>query len=322
MTKRYMNQKLLCLLWVTSQLSAYTNLPTATVQKIMRGFAPELRFHRKENYFPCSVPWYTQRSELRRRNPDGSTSLILSRPIQDPSILGDHPTKDYPEGFAILNDYYLNALQDKKTRAGEPLVNNECRATCYAHIQDKKNGGVVIQYLFFYAYQGYTVGIVIAGQKLFDVGSHEADWEHIAVHLKKTNEPGNFNGYTIEQVHYAAHGSKPHGKLVRAQDLKTVNSTHPIVWVAQWGHASHERNIGFDINTLDNTSDDGARWRCWETPLINVGDQLAPTPGQEWIIFGGRWGSTKEVTDTKLTTQITNSPEGPAIDTAWWCNKP
>lgn len=300
---------------------AHTHLPQATISVLMKEFAPELRFHHKENYFPCTTSWFAQRSELRHRNPDGSTSLVLPRPLKNSSILGGYPTKDYPQGFNELNDYYLHPLEDNATRAGEPLINNQCQVPCYVHIQDKNNGGVVLQYLFFYAYQGYTVGVTIAGQKLFDVGSHVGDWEHIDVHLKRSNEPRNTHGFALDEVHYAAHGSKPHGELVKAIDLKSVGN-HPIVWVAQWGHASHAKNVGFDKSTLDNTSDTGARWRCWQVPLINVGDRDNPTPGQEWLIFGGRWGNTKEVTNTKLTTQITNSPPGPAIDSGWWRHQP
>ncbi|MCA9770596.1 Vps62-related protein [Candidatus Dependentiae bacterium] len=305
-----------------SSIKAGTTLPETTVINLAQTFAPEVRFHKKESYYPSSIDWFAKRCELRKRNPNGSTTLVLERPINDSSILKNYPTKDYPNGFNQINDYYLAPTTDKITRAGEPLVNKECKATCYYHIQDKHNDGIVIQYIFFYPYQGDTVNINILGKKVFNIGSHEGDIEHIDVHLRKTDELGNYLNYKLDQVHYAAHGNKPHGKLLQARDVKIVDKTHPIIWAAQWGHASHEKNVIFDIDTLDHTSNDGVRWKCWESPCINLGDRDKPAKGQEWLLFGGRLGATKEVTDKKLTTKVTNSPVGPSIDSPWWRHSP
>jgi hypothetical protein len=298
-------------------LNSYSAIPQNTLDTLITTFAPELRFHKKEENYPSSVQWFTQRCALYKRENNKAT-IVLSRPIPDPNVLQKFPPKDYPHSFNQINDFYLSPDSSDKTRAGEPLVNNECKSPCYVHVQDTKNGNVVIQYIFFYPYQGYTVGLELLGKSLLNIGYHEGDWEHIDVHLRKTTEPGNQLGYTLYQVHYAAHGNKPHGKLLFAKDVPLSLETHPIAWVAKFGHANHEKDVNFDSATLDQTSNDGIKWKCWQCPIINIGDIDKPATGQEWIQFGGRWGATKEVTDKKITTKVANSPQGPGISSPWW----
>jgi hypothetical protein len=305
-------------------LALYAERPSPEkIQELAKKFAPEVRFHKEEKYFPSSIEWLAARSALKEREDDKVTT-IKEKPV-DASILKNYPPKGYPNSWDV-NNYFLDPDKDMATRAGMPIMNGFSTSPCYYHVGDRSNGGLVIQYIFLYPHQGKLIPEEIAGISLpekigpftFDIGMHEGDLEHVDVYLKKQGDD-----YVLDEVYYSAHGAKPFGELLWASQTPLTDGTHPIVYAAKFGHASHSYNVGFmQPGTLDSTSDGGPKWQCWKVPLRNLGDREKPAPGQEWILFGGRLGSTIErkwLLDPNL--QFNNSPPGPAIDNMWWRTK-
>ena len=66
------------------------------------------------------------------------------------------------------------------------------------------------------------------------------------------------------------------------------------------------RNLDFD-----STNDKGNEWKCWEH-AVYMGTQQNPAPGQSWINYIGRWGSTVE-TSAAGVEYHGNSPETPLL---------
>lgn len=325
---------------VTTDLN---KLSDQDIHRLAIAAAPQLRFHPSERYYPTSIEFLCQHSALKKREADGTVITVIPKPVPV-SALQKYPTKDYPNGFDELNNYFLDPDKDMCTRRGVPLVGigkpfpkdylpptcephtfsykeAKVNAPVYYHAQKRVNNpGIVIQYIFLFVHQGKLIPESKA-TALLDVGMHEADLEHLDVYL--TPKDGK---WFIEQVYFSAHGSKPWGEMLWANEVSFVEETHVVGYDAKFGHAVHSKNIGFDIGrTFDTTAEDGPRWNCWQVSLINLGDRENPAPGQEWILFGGRLGGSKESSRDKIgrffmegSTLYNDSPAGPAVDNWWW----
>ena len=127
-----------------------------------------------------------------------------------------------------------------------------------------------------------------------EIGSHEGDWEHIDVFIKEKKPTSS--DYTIKKVFYARHKNED-GRFDR---FEAVESTHPIVYSAQFGHASYGVPV-FGVNKLaDKANGQGARWQTWKN-IIYLGTKDEPAVGSEWLRYKGKWG------------EITSPPRA-----GWW----
>jgi hypothetical protein len=270
---------------------AAAQFQTASIP-IYAQFAPQVRLHPNEQYWPARVIAYFLRNaelkwsysklteqtlpnagfgqvEPRRLGiGSGTTSYIrlgcsgyhwfrswdLTRPYESgrTGCLGGGP-----EGF------FLN-LRDS-ARPGEP--NNLANVPVYFEFLS----GRYVQYYFFYANDD---------AQPINFADHEGDWERIAIDLDASNQP--------VQVAYYTHGCDP--KIYSWANVPKVNGTHPIVWSAKGTHGSwHEVGDGSrdTCNSVggvgeDQLSDSGPRWNTW-THMVNANQ--AP-----WYGFGGAWG--------------------------------
>ncbi len=272
---------------------------------LIRKYAPFVYFHPKECYFPCGVGWFVNQCAVWKLLSDLPKTRINLKPKE----LVAHVGAITPDNVAVLGqytqDYHFLKPKNKEVYYGEPLVKNtsskisnlESNAPCYAHLFKKGSGEIVIQYLFFYAYNGPTVDI-----GLVSFGSHVGDWEHIDVHLNRD--------LTIKEVYLAAHGSNNFGSYVAAKDLNFYEKTHPIIYSALSGHSSYSKEIKYFNKAFDQTGK-GATWNTQHT-VINVND-----PGQEWINFKGQWGNSKS---KSYQTEV-GSPQTPSYQ-SWWRERP
>jgi hypothetical protein len=269
------------------------------VLPIWARYAPEIRLHPDEQYWPARViahflrnaelKWsYTRSYEVTipnagfgeleprrlgaasgpqayaRRGCSGARwfkAWELTRPYES----GRHGCLGGQEGF-VLN------LRDS-ARPGEPT--NLANVPVYYQFVS----GRYIQYFFFYANDDAEPG------NLFD---HEGDWERIAIDLDTNNQP--------IRVAYYTHGCEPDihdWHLVPRVDntgTPTGTATHPLVWAAKGSHGSwYEVGDGSrdHCNSYrevgdDQLSNNGRRWRTW-THMVNANQ--AP-----WYGFGGAWG--------------------------------
>ncbi len=99
----------------------------------------------------------------------------------------------------------------------------ENRVPVYFDYQDCSGDTTVIMYWFFYGYQDTCTG---------NLGSHDADWERIAVKITKGR---------LERVLYFQHA----GSYTRqGSDYSTFEGTHPVVFVGKNSHGSYHDDGG------------------------------------------------------------------------------
>jgi hypothetical protein len=283
---------------------------------LLADFAPLLKMHKDDESSPTSIEWYVERCSLwfRQKHNDvfDKAEIIPAGHIRADDL---YALRTQP----VPNDeqaYYLQPYS-KQVYKGEGYSNKQAKGTCYGNVVEKENGDVVVQYLFFYAYQGSLAGVHIPGLDTFfhllDIGIHEGDWEHIDVHLKKTA-----NGYQMETIFYGRHQENkgdllPASAVERVNDAGEVdaNGTHPVVYVAKNSHANYPRVVNI-TGDFDRTADGGPVWKCWEH-VVYLGTEDAPTEAMKMLMANIRWGSTIE----NSSHTHGNSPTSP-LDSSWF----
>jgi len=318
--KRLLNRIVVfcCLIQI---ISLQAELSTETINKLIRRFGPLFRIHHTDESSPTSVDWMLAHASLNLRYNQRSKGVkkLLDRGQLSSQVVGNEPYNSYNEE----GEYFLNLEGDKKILKKGPGydANNFSQQDCYVNAVERENGNLVLQFWCFYAWQGSIVIAKGLDYFLRDIGYHEGDWEHVNIYLKKTDS--NEIGYELSQVFFARHQQKK-GDLVRvgSDQLELVNDameqdpegTHPVAYVGKnsHGHYSHVTRINVDV---DQTSDKGPQWKGWECGKY-IGTLSNPQPGQDWIRFWGRWGSSVEASKLGVTYHG-DSPETPFLYNAF-----
>jgi hypothetical protein len=277
----------MALFFLVTTFCLQATLDPILLQTLVTRYAPLVKLHETEKYFPSSVEWFVQRCSLESRNPN---VIIKEKGLV---TLNDLSAYNNPSAGS---EFYLNPQGDSIAFAGQPLVYGSVQAPCYANVIETAQGAV-IQYIFFYPFNGPFLGPaeVVSLLAHFNItfGSHEGDWEHINAYL--VNDKGNWE---LDSIYFARHVPESDGGYVSAQNLEYSNG-HPIVYASKFGHASHPHHItSIDTKSFDITSKNGPEWKCWEH-IVHL------DANQVWLSFKGRWGSTS------------NSPETPSKQ-RWW----
>jgi hypothetical protein len=264
-----------------------------TISETVERFAPEVRFHPEERYFPSSVDWFLERSEMHLEVAGDADLPTLAHGEVAPAVIpamniegtrsdGDDPSRYF---LQITND-----ADERQTRQGD--IGS---AETYAHFRKAADGskGYDIQYWFFFPYSGPLMGGPVGG-------AHEGDWEHITVRLDDDLE-------TVRQVYYAAHDAE--GRWVRPSQMRFKNDTHPVVYIARFGHAAYPRPGLKPRGMLpaDHTAGGGVVWKTWQH-LQLVADDNGSRDGFDWLRYSGRWGEVGSVF---------SGPHGPAFQQYW-----
>ena len=258
-----------------------------TIQETLERFAPQVRFHPRERYFPSSVSWYLARTEMRLDVDGGSDFTTVAAGFVSPTIIPAQQVRGTSSGGAQPSPFFLQIADEHEAAARRGDLDS---AECYAHLRRRRlSGGWDIQYWFFYPYSGPLMGGPVGG-------AHEGDWEHITVRLDDDLR-------TVEKVYYAAHNSE--GKWSNPSVIRF----HKVVYSARHGHASYPRPGIHDRGFLpaDQTADGGAVWATWKNVRL-VADHNGPLPEVPWLRYSGRWGEVGS---------IFSGPHGPAFQHYW-----
>lgn len=161
--------------------------------------------------------------------------------------------------------------------------------TAYVHVFPHADGGISIQYWFYYPYND--------GPLFFD---HDSDWEHVTVRLGEDRMPLGAHLARHEDDHPGPFW--PWARLRRSGD-------HPVVLSALGTHATYA-----DVNDAawyertsactDVDDCDDPIWRTWEGGLPNIGERNHPLALGDVLTYAGRWG-------TERVLPGTSAPFGP-----------
>ena len=275
----------------------------------MLEFAPEVRLHPSDENRPSSVEFFLDRTNLIFEYIDSgflpgtfkvmvrspSVNQLISQSVQlefqDQTYFKQH------SGSGNTTTRFKLVIQPQKkdeTRKGEINKFKDNKTTddvpCYCHINSDTGNPEVFdfQYLFFYPYNS---------QNVLGFGLHEGDWEHITVRARLPQK-------SILGIYLSAHDNeggwakvlnsvKP--SLLPRLTYFLKDDGQPVVYSAKGSHASIEGPGEIDRSfpkPNDHTSNNGPRWNC-RGNLLYVGTRNAPTKGQEWIRFTGRWGTVE-----------------------------
>ncbi len=227
-----------------------------------------------ERALPAGVEWYLARARLER--PDGPTVLTASvgEPARTERL---RPTPAARSGSALPADW-----------------------TVYGHAFRAADGGVLLQYWFFYAYNAFH-----------GFGDHDADWEHLTVRIDPAGRPLG--------AWYARHDENAPGVWTAWESLHR-EGVHPVVLSARGSHASYSRPD--EVNWFDSAcptaeveraAERGCRvWRTWAGSTGGVADLGSrQAPGARFLLWPGRWGADGGIDD------LEGGPPGPAFQPGW-----
>lgn len=295
-------------------------LSVETINKLIKKFGPLFKIHHTDESSPASVHWMLSHSSLNFRNKEtGQTEQLVKVGALDERVAGSAPYNTLHHD----GEYFLNLEGDKEELKKGPGYdkNNESQQDCYVNAVERQNGNVVLQFWCFYPWQGSIVIAKVLDLFLSNIGYHEGDWEHVNIYLTKTD--ADEIGYELSQVFFARHQQKKGDlvkkgssllKLVNDEMKEDVNGTHPIVYVGKNSHGTYP-NVTRLSKDVDQTSDTGPSWKGWECGKY-IGTLSNPQPGQEWINFWGRWGSTVEASLLSVSYHG-DSPETPFLYNAF-----
>lgn len=285
----------------------------------VRRFAPVVRLHRDEQFFPANVHWYLSRVRMRQHrsvlrcrrvllllpfcSPIAPDVQLLDLGQVTPGSLIAQQSRGQRSGVGRRKtDFFLeiwgsDALQRETQRGALD------QAVVYAHLRPAPGGSpnYDIQYWFFYPFNGSIARFPPLYQP-----QHEGDWEHVTVRVTP-------DFLAIDSVFFASHkdnqGWRPAADVI-------FDGTHPRVYSALHSHASYARAGTHARRNLpdDHTTEDGPVWEAWQRVVI-VGEPERPTPGNEWLRYNGRWGQLGVAVIGGLT--VTDGPVGPAMQ-RWW----
>lgn len=225
-------------------------LPDALEQSLADRYAPVVLLDQADWTRPASVSWVLARHDVTR--PPGSP--MIAAIAQTTARATGRLAPDVRAGSVDPSDW-----------------------TTYVHVYPRVDGGINIQYWFYYPYND--------GPAFFD---HEGDWEHVTVRLDRQQRP---LGLALAQ-----HEDNDPGVYRSWRNVRR-DGDHPVVLSARGSHASYASLSDvpwFDRATScdDLQACDQPIWRTWEGGgLANVGERGSPLAHSAAMSFSGRWGA-------------------------------
>lgn len=285
-------------------------IPDVLEDSLARKYAPLVRLASTDWTRPANVDWYLSRVHMRfnhTRCPDCEV-LAKGKVTQANMHQQSHETKTDvickhtgTKQYSNKSDKFFLQPPNDDVHKGS---SNQGDWRVYVHVNKTRAGGYYVQYWFFYPYNDWE-GIL----------KHEGDWEHISITLDAKQNP--------IRAYYAAHGTGEHHnwkdlEKVNESGQKDANGTHPVVYSAKGSHASYKtpgehwikNDLTKNIPVKDYTHRDGPAWPTWNN-LINIGEKNCSLNGQEFILYGGKWGEIGAA--SAIGVGDTSGPVGPAF---------
>ncbi|MGC1122314.1 MAG: CARDB domain-containing protein [Candidatus Methanofastidiosia archaeon] len=264
---------------VVSEPKPECSLSGMDIVQLADMYAPFMCFYEgsygKERYFPTETDSMLENSTLWKYDYINHHEQVLA--FDDADNKGNFISEYGPDYFLDANpiDFGIKSeLIDQY--AGDRHV--YYRVICSEYQNEMY---IVIQYWFFYLYNDGPLN------------DHEGEWEMVEVLLDHPNR------HPIG----AAYSRHEWGEFRLWEEVKKVDETHPVVYVAEGSHGAYFTAAKFKVKrTLDVTSDDG--WKGYFSSSTILGDQ-------SWLDFGGNWGYRSIIS-------VLSAPHGPEYQGEKW----
>jgi hypothetical protein len=229
-------------------------LPDDLEHALAERYAPVVILDKDDWTRPASAPWLLARNDFT--SPKSSVALA--------SVAGGASSAGEQTAFS------------RATRAGS---DHEGDWITYVHVYPRVDGGINLQYWFFYPYND--------GPLFFD---HESDWEHLTVRLDAHHK--------VQGVALARHEDNDPGQYRSARNVRW-DGEHAVVLSARGSHATYADHDDLpwfesagqceDLNACAHPV-----WRTWQGGgLANIGEREAPLLTSSAMTHAGRWGQVR-----------------------------
>lgn len=187
-----------------------SDLPIDEARELLEQWAPVLRFHPRNRFFPIDVDEYVAESAL--------VPMVGLKPIVPRGELTwEKVLSEGNPGRLHVSDAFLLAAAEGKVRN-----------RVYGVARRLDDGTLWLAYVFFYA---DNPGVAVCFPGCGVAGRHVSDTEQ--VHLLIDPE-----GQTLKRACYSAHGSRE-STWYEPSELEMHDHTRPIVYVALGSHANY-----------------------------------------------------------------------------------
>lgn len=250
-------------------------------------YAPEIRLHSDERYFPMHPIDFIRLSRFRHHKGWGSdegynkirkkwyknnskASSYYDIPLEVINRFSSHSNGKNRRPRDENNGSSWNVfLQPNGRPRGDRTPNRQVAVYYYIRRRRRMIPFEIYWAITYWFFFGYNDGFLSQ--------NHQGDWEHISLTFDLEKR--------LKHVYMAAHGSPTR------YDKSSVRfiDEHPIVYSAKGSHASYPRPGIYHFGT-DHTEDGGYRWQTW----LNC----QPLKNQPWRNFAGAWGEVGEFSST------------------------
>jgi len=241
---------------------------------IINKFSPIIYFHKLENYFPVSSEFLLKNSIIY----DNITDEII---LESPTNLDIYEMcfNKKTKNKEIKEKKGINLKISEYIFTGENPISN---VPIYAFYKEKGEY-IYISYTALFAYNGdYKI------LKVFDVGAHETDLEHLTVELKKSD-------LSLNRVMFSSHTTK-NGVWVDANNVE-MEKGKIVAYSALHGHGFYKaEGLAFRLYGLANDHlQKGLRWEPKTFEIFEKTDPEFDSDTMSWIYFCGEFGETESL---------------------------
>lgn len=281
------------------QVTGYTQ---AQIQDLIETFAPILKMHPKDKYFPQDVNTFLKQSYLVCFTDEKEKTISLLDLKPSTGEILKAITEDLQAGVPEKGKFCRLILKDKKSglKGAVPGPDKIIHVPIYVGVQAMEDKHLEFQFWAFFPNNG-----PIKLLKPLVIGNHEGDWEHISIIVgpKKGREQSQFStkNYEIKNVFYSAH-QQAMGKRRYPGQFEEFKG-HPVVYVGAGGHPMYSKK--FRLNGRLDTTGKGAVWHTKDhyeiisANKLSKGLSLAEAKKKlfsfvDWLPFMGRYGATRQ----------------------------
>lgn len=278
------------------RVAGFLEARSADWPTLARTFAPYVRMHSKEQFFPSDVEYHFANTTLSADKRYLLAQLECDICTNQRFLYGKNPASTAVPMYAFVLQKPVPAGGADGVRPGAPVVD-------------------VVYWLFFPYQRGKYVNPILWDTTWY--GNHVGDWEHITIRF--------VNRYPY-RVFLSAHAG---GETFAFGDKRLLmhqprpGQTRIEVFSAQGTHALYAyagahvyKNIsyGFGSIKLTDHTDRGALWDGARGLKVSPWRAPGSYPGEfQWMNFAGRWGNPAQACiDAIDVCRLDDGPTGPA----------